>query len=539
MKQRYSPLIVACCLVLLWSLLHAALASAGNLDAPAVASSPSSAMYTLEDLYNRLNDGTPGVKRAGAFAMPANPPGSAVHTANEIMAKAPAKNDTDGVTKDMVRQGKTYFGLSSSAWGLQTGTMTTQTISNGSITVNAGYYAATDLATVDTDLITANIRSGVSIFGVAGNANVVNTTGTAAAGDILLGQIAWVNGTQLTGTIPSQALNPASNAVPAGYYGAATLSTVDTDLAAGNIASGVGVFGLIGNNPNLVNTSTGTAAAGDILSGKIGWVNGAQVTGNIATQTVSTVSTTVNAGYYTATTLNAVDADLASANIRGGATIFGVNGTENLMDTAGANAVAGDIGAGLIGVSSAGQVTGTAVFPTTVPARVAKTGQTTSYVAGDDGHLGRGAGMVSPRFKDNANGTVTDNMTGLIWLKNAGCLGGNEWSAALISANTLATGACGLTDGSIAGDWRLPNLDELESLIHAQYASPPLSNTAGTGPWSEGQPFTNVQQVAPYWSSTTSIASPTKAWYVIFDDSAVFVANKTTGCYIWPVRGGQ
>ncbi len=47
-----------------------------------------------------------------------------------------------------------------------------------------------------------------------------------------------------------------------------------------------------------------------------------------------------------------------------------------------------------------------------------RTGQTTSYATGDDGDLQVGVDWPLPRFTDNNNGTVTDNLTGLIWLKN-------------------------------------------------------------------------------------------------------------------------
>ena len=57
------------------------------------------------------------------------------------------------------------------------------------------------------------------------------------------------------------------------------------------------------------------------------------------------------------------------------------------------------------------------------PTPVPKTGQTTSYATGDDGDLERGAALVTPRFTDNLDGTVTDNQTGLIWLKDANCFG--------------------------------------------------------------------------------------------------------------------
>jgi len=76
------------------------------------------------------------------------------------------------------------------------------------------------------------------------------------------------------------------------------------------------------------------------------------------------------------------------------------------------------------------------------PAPVPQTGQTTSYAAGDDGATQRGVAWPSPRFTDNlvngvSNGTVTDNLTGLVWLKDANCFGVQNWTSALSKANSL------------------------------------------------------------------------------------------------------
>ena len=59
-------------------------------------------------------------------------------------------------------------------------------------------------------------------------------------------------------------------------------------------------------------------------------------------------------------------------------------------------------------------------------APVPKTGQTTIYAAGDDGALQKGVAWPTPRFTDNDNGTVTDNLTGLIWMKNANAFGAKK-----------------------------------------------------------------------------------------------------------------
>ena len=61
---------------------------------------------------------------------------------------------------------------------------------------------------------------------------------------------------------------------------------------------------------------------------------------------------------------------------------------------------------------------------------LAATGQTTSYVAEDDAALKKGVSWPSARFTDNQNGKVTDNLTGLIWMKNAGCFTPALWDTA-------------------------------------------------------------------------------------------------------------
>src|SRR6056297_1574717 len=125
---------------------------------------------------------------------------------------------------------------------------------------------------------------------------------------------------------------------------------------------------------------------------------------------------------------------------------------------------------------------------------------------GQDGGLKKGAILPEPRFTDNGNGTVTDNLTGLIWAKNADCAGVMNWGAAVDSCNALASGTCGLSDGSSAGDWRLPNVRELQSLIHYGYFGPALSNRAGTGRAAPriDNPFTR-QRMDWYWSSSSYI----------------------------------
>lgn len=173
------------------------------------------------------------------------------------------------------------------------------------------------------------------------------------------------------------------------------------------------------------------------------------------------------------------------------------------------------------------------------PTAVAKTGQTSCWNAsgvlidcgstGQDGDLQKGVSVLPPRFTDNANGTVTDNLTGLIWLKNANCFGSRTWSQALSDANGLNSGVCGLTDGSVAGAWRLPNVKELQSLIDFGQYFPALP---------AGHPFSGVQSNRN-WSSTTGANGPSNAWIVNLNAGDVYIVDKDNTGYVWPVRGGQ
>ena len=179
--------------------------------------------------------------------------------------------------------------------------------------------------------------------------------------------------------------------------------------------------------------------------------------------------------------------------------------------------------ASLIGCIACGS--GPAPAPVTA-VQLPKTGETYSFHAGDDGDLAKGVDWPDPRFTDSGSGTVTDNLTGLVWLKNAGCFGTKSWPDALLAANTMASGTCGLTDNSKAGDWRVPNINELSSLISIGATNPALPDN----------PFANVQSPY-YWSSSTSEEITTYAWLVFFDMGYVSTADKTSLVNVWPVHG--
>ena len=143
------------------------------------------------------------------------------------------------------------------------------------------------------------------------------------------------------------------------------------------------------------------------------------------------------------------------------------------------------------------------------------------------------------RFSNNGNGTITDTLTGLIWLQNANCTetsggiakasGYLTWANALAWSNSLASGLCGLTDSSSAGQWRLPTRKELESLVNR--------GEANSATWLGTKGFNAVQ--AYYWSSTTDANYTVYAWDVGMYDGGVGYYNKTYDDYVWPVRSGQ
>jgi hypothetical protein len=140
------------------------------------------------------------------------------------------------------------------------------------------------------------------------------------------------------------------------------------------------------------------------------------------------------------------------------------------------------------------------------------------------------AADISPRLTDNGNGTVTDNFTGLTWLKNANCFGSSSWVEAVAFCKALENGQCGLADGSSAGDWRLPNIRELHGLIDYHNYNPALPS---------GYPFTDVRSNV-YWSSSVYAGSDKIIWTVgMYGGFVSVVSAEERNADVWPVRGSN
>ena len=145
---------------------------------------------------------------------------------------------------------------------------------------------------------------------------------------------------------------------------------------------------------------------------------------------------------------------------------------------------------------------------------------------GQDGELQAGRAFPDPRFTDNGDGTVTDNMTNLVWLKNGNPFGFRLWEEAFVLCNSLSSGEAGLSDNSKPGDWRLPNIREIESLVDYNEAGPCLP---------KGNPFENVRP-SSYWTSTSVEAAPTEAMFIILGVGPSIFESKEHPFFVWPVR---
>ncbi|GAG66544.1 unnamed protein product [marine sediment metagenome] len=162
-----------------------------------------------------------------------------------------------------------------------------------------------------------------------------------------------------------------------------------------------------------------------------------------------------------------------------------------------------------------------------------KTGQVTEYRAGDDGTY-QGGWWRGRKIADNrerfiaktieGDKVVIDNATGLMWAADrfaAGCGDGDTdyWSDAILVGNAL--------DFAGNTDWRLPNINELVSIINWNKYDPALDEP----------PFISTQSLN-YWSSTVDKNDTCYALVINFRNGFISNEDKEEKVFLRCVRGG-
>ena len=142
---------------------------------------------------------------------------------------------------------------------------------------------------------------------------------------------------------------------------------------------------------------------------------------------------------------------------------------------------------------------------------------------GQDGEFRQGRTWPEPRFRPSEEGII-DLLTGLCWMLDADLCGGPvSWVEALEAVRDLNR-----TAGAREG-WRLPNINELESLVDCDHHSPALPAL---------YPFHRVGE--EYWSSTTSAFEPDWAWALYLMKGAIGVGQKRGRHFrVWPVKDAE
>ncbi len=189
------------------------------------------------------------------------------------------------------------------------------------------------------------------------------------------------------------------------------------------------------------------------------------------------------------------------------------------------------------------------------------TGQTTSYKAGDDGDFEYGAPF---NLTDNGDGTISDANSGLMWEKksNDGSMHDKDtnhtWTNAfavhLNKMNNTCDGdettpcttnaQCTGIGNNLCGhagyrDWRIPNRNELQTILHLGVRNPSTPAAFDTACSGSCSVLTcSCTDTDKYWTSTTYAASTTEAWYVLFIDGDTNFDGKVTSNPVRAVRGG-
>lgn len=408
-------------------LLCVTVAYAGSLTPSA---SPAATSYTLTDIYTRLTTNATATAGDHDFA-PDGAPAATLYTLTQIYNAIPT------IEADRMLSGTSLLGV-------------------------AGTY---DIA----DLGAAVVRLGVA-FGSGSTGTLTPDGGTATAAAVFTGSTVQLTGDwtldvgTLTRACAVSTFDGTANLVPTAYDGA-------------------------GNGANRwCITDSGTAVEGDILSGKIAWIDGVAVTGTMA------------AGY--------AYGDASAAYVLGTATASGTalvnlwNGTRTDGGFSGGSQAAGGVDDYNNG------------DPPAVDQYVSPAGWTACSVG--NSYCGTG----------DSGADAKDNSTGLVWslpCNGSACASFSDSSPLAYSWNNSNSNNGGRTASQICSDhagWSLPHQKQLmQAYIDGSYGNLEASGV-----------------VRDNWSATTVSNSTTTAWYVYLSQGYTNYTAKTTAAYVRCVR---
>ncbi|MBE3657355.1 hypothetical protein BOO92_11790 [Vibrio navarrensis] len=157
--------------------------------------------------------------------------------------------------------------------------------------------------------------------------------------------------------------------------------------------------------------------------------------------------------------------------------------------------------------------------------------QASSLCAGNE-NTAITATTPSADFSDNGDGTVTHHTTGLIWQR---CSLGQSWDGAdctgTATAFTWQQALAAATQDALAGfsDWRLPNKNELASIVEHRCYGPAIND----------QLFPDLPSVPVYVSASAQVHNEGIAWSVSFNSGYVYYNLKDSLIHVRLVRAGQ
>ena len=539
--------------------------NAGNIDSPAIPATDTGRMYTLDQIYHTLYSGTVPTKQSGGFTEPGSAPGSTMHTLDDIYDDFITDvTATNGTTAGDVRSGKTFFATSGTTrgtnWGPVAGTMSAG-VAGGTLATGQTVTAPTANYQINDD---GTYQSGLALSYTDNNDGTITDNNTG---------LMWIKQPELvipgaTGvTATNQIPNTDSNGdlVTKGDWATSTNYYVRDLVRATLVPAGTYTFSraakvVTANSAVFTSADIGREIWNDTTSASMGivtnyvsstvvWVTGSgTVTAGArlavkslyyctTAHTSGTFATDLSAGNWResptwATSIAYLAGDIAFAQQRDA----GVNATQSATTVTAASGTpftSADIGRNLfIGTANAGVirvVTSSTVVTVTISQTISTPANMTiysNYVCATAHTSGTFADDLSAgNWRETLWSNSTKNLTTLLATTTAATLAmpvAMRWDTqAIVNCEGLVYGGTG------AGytDWRLPNQNELLSIVNYSVFSPVITTAK----------FPNTQS-GNYCSSTTSAGGTTDVWVVHFNYGLMSYSIKTSIYYVRCVR---